>query len=108
MTNDKRFQPAAFNLTKDQVLNCYGEWTLSGLTGLTEKIQVLPSLQNTVYEDGSDIQTIDSAGAVFLYKWFLEIEHRGGQVERRGFKEEHEALIQLVSTHGSSLKAEPP
>lgn len=90
------------------MLQCAGLWTLSGLGAAKDQLKTMPCTQNCVKLDGSKIQEMDSAGAVILYECIQKIAQGGNQVERIGFKKEHEALIQLVSQHAGSVEAKLP
>src|SRR5438046_1857728 len=102
------FPQASFELTEQGVLKCHGEWTFSGLSGLREKIESLQVSQPLTEVDGSEIEAMDSAGAVLLYEWIHQIKGASKDIKRVNFKKEHEALIQLVSSQASTLEASLP
>lgn len=96
---------ASFSLSEDGVLHFTGQWTLTGIAALKAQIGTQFHLDQCIQLDGSDIQAMDSAGAVLLYEYIRKIEQAGGRTERIDFKKEHEALIQLAFRHETSIEA---
>lgn len=106
--SESLLQPASFQLTEDGVLQCAGQWTLSGVAPLNEALKSMPCHEDCAQIDGGQIQEMDSAGAVLLFECIQKIERRGKPVERIAFKKEHEALIQLVSQYANNFEVDVP
>jgi phospholipid/cholesterol/gamma-HCH transport system permease protein len=75
---------------------CQGQWTLDGVEALDAQLRGIRWPVGEVWLDGADIQAIDTTGALRLLGLVAELERDGRQVHLIQFREEHQALLDLV------------
>ncbi|HVV69856.1 MAG TPA: ABC transporter permease [Gammaproteobacteria bacterium] len=91
---------AAINLdTHNRILQCVGEWTVSGIETLTSQMQKLGTIAPATIS-GKDITRMDSTGAWVLYQYLQTLEQRGKTAELADFAEDHLSLINLIKEKG--------
>lgn len=84
------------------MIRCGGAWTLVGISGLEGDLAARWSgLAGEITIHGGDIEEMDTAGAWLLYRMQQAIEGRGGHAHLAGFAHAHEALIDIVRSHGA-------
>lgn len=91
------------------IMRCSGAWALQGIPRLERHIaQLAWPVSGTVFFDGVAVATLDSAGAWLIYRTQRQLERMGLTVTIRGFRPEHQALLQLIQTHASGERAPIP
>ena len=87
---------------------CEGDWTLDGIEALDAKLRRIRWPAGEVRLDGSDIQTIDTTGALRLLNIVAELEQTGHSARLIHLRAEHQALLDLVRERRASAGAAPP
>lgn len=81
--------------THNRLLQCVGEWTLSGIESLSHQMQKLgATIPATI--SGKDITHMDSAGAWVLCEYLQTLEQQGKTVQLADFADDHLSLIHLI------------
>lgn len=76
---------------------CVGRWTLSGITGLRQRLTQIAWPQGSdLAIDGSAIEAIDTTGALLLLRVLSDLERDGRNPRFTGLRDEHQALLDLV------------
>lgn len=84
-------------------LLCSGDWSLANLTHIKP---VLDQIQaKTLSINGSQLSSMDTAGAWLLKRFQLRLEKAGAKVELKDFPQETKHLLELVD---KELKAQQP
>lgn len=99
--------PAAVRQDSGQY-RCEGDWTLDGIETLEVRLRGIAWPVDEVRLDGSGIQAIDTTGALRLLGVVAELERDGRRVHLIQFREEHQALLDLVRERRASAGAAPP
>lgn len=78
-------------------LVCDGEWNVAHFSQLRKQFKkiTLPT-QGIVIIDGSNISSMDSAGAWLLSDWVKKIEKNGAHVQLKNFSEQQQKLLSLI------------
>lgn len=94
---------------KSQQLGCQGEWILTNLSALQQKLEKMPWPQaGKLQINGKAISKIDSAGAWLIIKWLKKLTHSGLQVELTQFSAQTQKLLNLVQKKLESLTEPSP
>lgn len=86
---------------------CAGYWTLAGIEVFDPRQLPSPPPSGALTLDGSDIQAIDTAGALQLLNLLATLERGGRQVQLVGL-EEHRELLELVRERRAAAGKLPP
>lgn len=87
---------------------CEGDWTLHGIEALDRQLRGFRWPAGEMRLDGSDIQAIDTTGALRLLGLVADLEKAGRPVRLINLREEHQALLELVRERRASAGAVPP
>jgi phospholipid/cholesterol/gamma-HCH transport system permease protein len=87
---------------------CEGDWTLDGIEALDHPLSGIRWPVGEVRLDGSGIHAIDTTGALCLLGLVADLERDGRQVHWVQFREEHQALLDLVRERRATAGALPP
>ncbi len=92
-------QDATIHIGEDQTIYCGGEWTISKLAALEQRLKALswPTQTDLVW-DGSHISAIDTGGALVLHRSLTMLQHQGHHITWRGLREECAELLKLVAS----------
>ena len=87
---------------------CLGSWTLAGIATLERQLSKNPKPDTAnLLIDGSQIVTMDSAGAWLLYRTRQQWTQQGVVIELQEFKPEHLALMEMTHHYMAELPAVP-
>ena len=87
---------------------CEGRWTLDGIEALDRQIVAVSWPMGDLRLDGSGIVAIDTIGALRLLNLVADRERNGHAVSLLQFREEHQALLDLVQERRAAAGALPP
>jgi phospholipid/cholesterol/gamma-HCH transport system permease protein len=87
---------------------CEGDWTLVGVEALDAPPRGIRWPAGELRLDGSDIQAIDTTGALRLLNVVTDLEQAGHPVRLINLRPEHQALLDLVQERRASAGAVPP
>jgi phospholipid/cholesterol/gamma-HCH transport system permease protein len=87
---------------------CAGDWTLDGVEALDAQPRGIRWPAGELRLDGSDIQAIDTTGALRLLNVVADLEQAGHPVRLINLRPEHQALLDLVQERRASAGAAPP
>jgi phospholipid/cholesterol/gamma-HCH transport system permease protein len=80
-----------------QQLICQGNWDISNLSKLKLSLQQITwPTSGDLTIDGSNINTMDSAGAWLLTTWQARLAKKGLKVHLQHFADEHQKLISII------------
>ncbi len=85
-----------------------GDWNKNSIplmTRRTKRLRFLPGKEFTI--DGTDISSLDTAGAVVLYHLFADLKTHSIAHSLVGFSDEHKALLKLVEEKEEALTPLP-
>lgn len=86
-----------------------GDWNKKSIplmTGRTRRLRTIPGKELTI--DGTDISSMDTAGAVVLYHLFADLKKQSLAHSLIGFTDEQKALLELIEKKEESLTPLPP
>lgn len=92
----------------DQLLRCRGPWTVMGIQKLEKQLATFsyPTVPMLIV-DGSDLDSLDTAGAWLLYRTQQALAQNGQTVSLQGFSEEHLTLLNLMTHYATALQPLP-
>ncbi len=90
-------------------VRCTGAWTVQGIARLERRLEVLswPG-EGDLAIDGSEISTLDTAGAWLLHRTMRALEQRGRNVRMNGLRPEFSALLQLIASRPVTPESTAP
>jgi len=87
-------------------LHCVGDWTLATLMYLESQLAVLKTIEpSNLTIDVSQIDRLDSAGALLLRRMIDALDQQGYHVTLLGLKKKQQALYTLVQEEAATMKA---
>ncbi|OQW93180.1 MAG: hypothetical protein BWK79_12525 [Beggiatoa sp. IS2] len=91
------------------MLRCHGSWTLAGIQKLEKQLATFsyPAVA-TLIIDGSDLDSLDTAGAWLLYRTQQVLVQNGQIISLHGFTEEHLTLLNLMTNYTVALQPLAP
>ena len=92
---------------QSDLLQCTGEWTLSGIESLEEQILKFNTATPSAIT-GKGIVRMDSAGAWILYQYMQTIEQRGKPAQLTDFTEDHLSLLNLIKEEAEKARQDVP
>ncbi len=101
---------ANLELTKQaNVISCNGAWTLNGINELEPQLDKFSWPQvPTITLEGSAVQTMDTAGALLLFRTKQSLETSGCTIILQGFSKHHSDLLAMVNSYASELQPISP
>lgn len=90
-------------------LQFLNNWTIDRLHKLSQQIEEFQKQpKKIVILDGSELKSLDSAGAICLQEFIKQFKAEAIQPVEKGFNKQHQSLLKLVTDQLSKVKKELP
>lgn len=87
------------------MIRCSGCWTLDCICKLEQQLDKFQWPQNSyIIFDGSAIQTMDTVGALLLFRTQQALENAGQSVILQGFSTEHTDLLHMMTSYTTEIQ----
>ncbi|RKZ41145.1 MAG: hypothetical protein DRQ49_06015 [Gammaproteobacteria bacterium] len=112
----QKITKASLEITEQEnIIRCDGDWTLDGIDQLERQLSRLEFLEeklksriqfssgkiSAITFDGSAIKTMDTAGALLLFRTQQGLEKAAQSITLQGLKAHHADLLQIVANYAS-------
>ena len=102
-------EPAILSVDQSGVIHCGGSWTLHHLPELEKVAASLPPFSDgDVVCDATDVDDMDTSGAVFLHQVVLRRSGHEHRLTLRGLRSEFAELLDLLRSHAKEVQAVRP